>query len=299
MNISEQERWLKESLPDLEFTDTHDDLVVTSSAIEDLERRAKKHVRMFVSEGAFFSLLVLAGIWFLYWALRERLQIERRTDQTLAAASEELSEPLSSLSQLISNPDFLKEQKELHAQWLGKMANNIRLISGALNNMHMARLIAISKRRIQLKLIDFSAETRSILENYYSILKPSGVITEFNIVPNLSLVTNLERWELIVRGLIEIATTIPAAEKKLAISLSGRQDTIHFKVKRYCGTFSNGGNLESCIKPDKYGWPQSVPGLDVVKNLIETINGKLEVSLIDDKNTIVLSVEFPRLYNGN
>lgn len=299
MDTIGQQQWLEKSFPDLEFTENHDDIVVTAGAMNDLERQAKKHVRMFVSEGAFFSLLVLAGIWFLYWALRERLQIERRTDQILAAASEELSEPLSSLSQLISNPSFLKEQHDLHVKWLGKMANNIQLISGALNNMHMARLMTISKRRIPLKLVDLSAETEVILENYDRIMKALRFEIEPKIVPGLSLVTNLERWELIVRGLIEIAMRIPAKEKRLEISLTERREVACFEIKRFLGEFGESEDLENNAGRAKYEASKSIPGLEIVRNLAETINGRLEVSYVDDGKTIILSIEFPRLYDGN
>ena len=112
MEFSERERWLEEHLPDLEFTEDHDNIVVTVTAMAALENKAKKHVRMFVSEGAFFSLLVLAGIWFLYWALRERFQIEKRTAQILASAVDELNKPLESLSRMIAHSGVSDEPEK-------------------------------------------------------------------------------------------------------------------------------------------------------------------------------------------
>lgn len=278
---SGQDQMLKRSFPDLEFSDDLSDIVVTDEALNRLDRIAQKHVRMFVSEAAFFSLLVLAGIWFLYWALQKRVEIEQRTAGILSSVETELKEPLASLKQVVGDLTNQEMPNERYVKLLEKMTDSVQKVSQAIDNISMVKLISASKRRISLKMADISEAANKVLDKSFDILNKSDFPIETNIQPGLLAAINLERWELIVQSLIENAMQFSQGEKKLEINLLRHHNIACFEVKRFGIDSKKYAELSESSFELKF---------NIIREMIEAIGGSFSITELKEKNGIVFTV---------
>ena len=140
----EQSLWLEVNFPDLMLDMKSGNLAVTPEAEDRLNNLAHKRVRMFVSEGAFFSLLVLTGVWFFYWALRKRIELETRTAEILSAASSGLQKPIAALRDDVGTLSEIVSANPEGRDMVNKMRYNLRMITDTCENVSLVRMFSAS-----------------------------------------------------------------------------------------------------------------------------------------------------------
>ena len=86
---------LAQRFPHLELIG--DRVRVSPLAIAELERERRSHLNQYRWEGAFFLLVLVAGIWVIRRALLGERQLRLRQENFLAAVSHELKSPIASL----------------------------------------------------------------------------------------------------------------------------------------------------------------------------------------------------------
>lgn len=122
---------------------------------------ANRRLVMFISEGAFFSIMVLAGIYFLYYTFKKEIQLQVLQTNFILSVTHELRSPLASIklylqSLLRSNvPDQKREMFLKHG--LEDADRLHRLLENLLNAARMEEKKVIYHKRP----IDLSQTNRS------------------------------------------------------------------------------------------------------------------------------------------
>ena len=282
---AEKSLWLKTNFPDLQLEKESRVLIVTADAQRRLNNLAQKRVRMFVSEGAFFSLLVLSGVWFFYWALRKRIELENRTVGILGAASSGLKNPISTLKtdieKLLSSGQSDSSRNEL----INRISSNVRKIADTCESVSLIQMLTASRRKIKLEMVNISEDTETVVNHYKdSQIKPDLEVAS-DVEKNLTAVTNPAYWSKIVWGLLRIVDN-HVAEKTVINAKFGREsNSAILKIK--CMPVM--GNREINDVRDEIE-----SELGIIRELAETIGVKIKV-LPDDGNTISLEAELPLL----
>lgn len=288
------ESWLTENFPDIDYPQDGN-LVISAEAKKRLDKLAQKRVRMFVSEVAFFSLLVLAGIWYLYWALRQRVKIEQQILGLVNTTSFQLENPVASmkerLAEIARSAGLSPEQKHQ----LDEIDHSMQKISEIIDRLSMAELMEASKRRTDLRMIDLSLETSSVLEHLNDLLTSSGLRVDVKIERDLKTVANPERWRHIIRGLVENSLGGSEKDNSLVVRLYRFQNYIRLDIIRHSGKTKDLAETKGIIDGSGLTLKAVGPQLDYVGEMANMIGARISCFDIVSENGTILRAELPVL----
>ncbi len=283
LSETDKSTWLKVNFPDLELDKEYGNLKITPEAIQRLDDLAQKRVRMFVSEGAFFSLLVLTGIWFFYWALRRRIELENKTAAILGAAHSGMKDPITTIERNIEA--LLKSGKAdpVQKNLLSEIVAEIWKVSDICENVSLVQMLAIGKRKMDLVATDISESTASIISGYKTKLLRSGLKIEPEIEEGITAVTNPGQWSKVVSGILRVAENNSGENSSIMLSLKGKDELAILKIQCL-------PDIKDRKMLDTYAKVKSEMG--IIRELAETIGVKIKVE-IGDYNSICVTAELP------
>lgn len=279
----EQSSWLNDNFPDLQLDSASSDLKVTADAEDRLNELAQKRVRMFVSEGAFFSLLVLTGVWFFYWALRKRIELEYRTANILTVASSGLQKPLAAIREDIEWLARTTSYDPDGENIIRNIERSVQQIADSCENVSLVRMLSTSKRRLELNLVNISDSIESSVNDYIDSHGSADRYMASRMEKNLSAVTNPGQLLKIVGGMLNVAdnSTGNSGEIDIELAKEGRIAVLNINLK----TVENGKNAETSLR-------ETETGSSIIKELAETIGARVLVHSQDGINTN-LRLEIP------
>lgn len=193
------------AFPDLQVTADGRDVQITSAAEAQLDHLARRRVRMFIFEGAFFSLLVGAGVIYIYWTLHKEVDFERRQAMFLSATSHELRTPITSLRLYL---DTLKERDlppAQKAEVLEIMSAETERLGNLIDSLLQAQAVTNPARRPSLQLINLADETEAAIEHVRSLFDHGGFEFRARVQPGLMAMTEPDWWQTLVKNLLENA----------------------------------------------------------------------------------------------
>ncbi len=287
-NPAQFREWLNNTFPDLALSDDGRSLTITEQAENRLDGLARKRVRMFVSEGAFFSLLVLSGVWFLYWTLRRKVEMENQTAGIISAASTGIKNPISALGEDILALSGTNLSESGRDELLSRMKSNIGAISETCDRMSMLRLLSASRRKTPLSLNNLSEAAGALFAEIDGTLKTSGFKLESSVEPGLSSVTNLERWLAAVRGLMQIAMRI-TGEKIIKADFSRIENKAVLRISRR-GVFESSGDHEF-----DSAYMLFAPEFNMIKETGEMTGAEISLARTDDGRGLIFTAVVPLL----
>jgi signal transduction histidine kinase len=196
--------WLS-AFPDLQMASNGQDVEVRAAAIARLDHLARGRVRMFIFEGAFFSLLVGAGVIYIYWTLRKEVEFEKRQAMFLSATSHELRTPITSLRLYL---DTLRERElppQQKAEVMDTMQGDIGRLNDLIDRLLQAQAITNPTLKPSLQRTDLAEETELAIEHVLPLFNHGGYDLRVNLQPGLIAMTEPNRWQTIVKNLLENA----------------------------------------------------------------------------------------------
>jgi signal transduction histidine kinase len=273
---SEQSSWLNANFPDLRVDPENGNLTVTEKAARRLNDLAHKRVRMFVSEGAFFSLLILSGVWFFYWALRKRIELEYRTANILSAASSGLQKPIAAIRDDIGRLADIIASSQAGEDIIRRISSDVQKIADTCENVSLVRMLSTSKRKLELELIDISSRIELSVNEYRSShgLSDSKFVSEIN--KDLSAVTNPHQLSRIVGEMLNIAGDYAGNKGTIDVKLKRENQSAILNIDwRPAENNKNGNTILREIESTSA----------IIRELAETIGAKVVVQSEDGEKT--------------
>ena len=196
--------WLTHAFPDL-IRDPRGHIEVQDEALHRLDRLANERMRMFISEGIFFSLLLLVGVLYMYWILRRELLFERRQSAFLAATSHELKTPITSLRLYLDTLIERDLPPAQRAEMLATMRKDLARLTDLIQRLLQAQALIGGKQQTALERLDLTEETKRVLDEVYGRFDLKGFQIRTRLDPGLYALAHAERWRGLVRNLLENA----------------------------------------------------------------------------------------------
>lgn len=196
--------WLRTAFPDLYLNDAGR-VTVTAEAVARLDRISGRRMRMFVSEGLFFTLLMAAGVAYVFWTLRREIDVERRHAVFLLATSHELKTPITSLRlylDTLQNRDLPPPQR---AELLTTMQRDVERLTGQIDRLLQTQSLLDRRRKPALEITDVTEETAVAVEYVRGRFDLSGFDLRVRLQPGVKALTEPQRWQLVVTNLLENA----------------------------------------------------------------------------------------------
>lgn len=153
--------------------------VVDPAQIAAFESRQDSHLRMFLFEGVFFVIVVLAGLLVLARSLLLARGLEQRQRNFLLAVTHELRTPLSTLRLLIETLQYRPPASEKLDDYLVRMDGELtRLERSSEMVLASARLEQAQEAR-ELRPTDLNTAVGEVLEKHRTGLETRGAVLEF------------------------------------------------------------------------------------------------------------------------
>ncbi|MBL7996411.1 HAMP domain-containing histidine kinase [bacterium] len=111
--------------------------------LNDLINKTERKTIMFISEGIFFSLMVLLGVYFMFVILKKEIRLESQQKNFILSITHELKSPLASiklyLQTLLSRPVPPEKQKQFFEHSLYDVDRLERLVENVLEAARLER----------------------------------------------------------------------------------------------------------------------------------------------------------------
>ncbi|RJP78412.1 MAG: sensor histidine kinase [Candidatus Zixiibacteriota bacterium] len=216
--------WLAQTFPDLELQ-PGGDFAVSEEARQRLDHLARGRVRMFVWEGGFFTLVLLAGVGFMLRTLRREILTERRQSVFLSATSHELKTPITSLRlylDTLMERDLPPEQKR---ELMTVMQQDLQRLTDLIDRLLQAQNLSAGRRSASLQLTNLTEETRAALDQYAGVFGLKGCRLDSRLEENLFALADPDRWQVVVKNLLDNACKYSPSGSPLELRLvrAGKQ----------------------------------------------------------------------------
>jgi signal transduction histidine kinase len=94
---------------------------VNSAALEAYSHRQERYVRMFAFELPFFLIVMLSGLYVIWLSIRSDIELKRRQQNFLMAATHEFRTPISTLTLLVETALYRELPREKQLEVLNRM----------------------------------------------------------------------------------------------------------------------------------------------------------------------------------
>jgi signal transduction histidine kinase len=290
--------WLAASFPDLALGPSGV-IIVNEAAQARLDRTAHARVRMFAWEGSFFILILLVGVGYMYWTMQREIVFERSQTVFLAATSHELKTPITSLRLYLETLMDRDPPPAQRAEMLATMQKDLERLTDLIDRLLQTQAIAAHRQNPILRPTNLTEETRAVLEQLTGIFDLKGFQLEVALDRDISALADPERWQVVVRNLLDNAFKYSPDGGTVAIRLTRTDSRARLVVTdsgigfskaesdRLFDRFYRAGNEDT---PRASG---TGLGLYLVHGIVESFSGKVSAHSPGPGKGATFTVELP------
>ncbi|MDD3731083.1 MAG: HAMP domain-containing sensor histidine kinase [candidate division Zixibacteria bacterium] len=273
---------------------------IDPAVTEELDREARRHIVMFVSEGVFFMLIILFGAFLIYRTLQRSEDLKVRQRNFIQAVTHEFRTPLTSLrlylETLQSGKVIVEKTSEIHA----RMLDDCDRLDLMIDNVLQAGLYEKGGYKLHLVNTDLAADLNEYLDRLESFFRRHNVQFLRDIQPNLIVRTDYPALERAVTALVDNAIKYTTCEeKKITVALMKKGNKAEIAVidngsgiplkeqERIFDRFYRIGNeLTRTVKGTGLG-------LYLVKQIVQAHRGTVKVSSDGENQGSVFTINLP------
>ena len=210
---------------------TMSQLIIDPNALERVVDSRKRRFRMFVAEGSFFLILIIAGAIAIHRSLRRGAEFERRQQNFLAAVTHELKAPLASIRLFTETLSSRQLSEEKRRDCLGKIAQDVERLQELIDDALEAGVFSRRSFHPALELNDLSEHLVSYVEMYRHRAERAGLHLTTEIAPGVKVYTDQVHLRRAVGVVIENAIKYshpdrPESEIHISLAAQGRDAVI-------------------------------------------------------------------------
>jgi two-component system, OmpR family, phosphate regulon sensor histidine kinase PhoR len=173
--------------------------------MEQLARDRHRVIVMFASEGTFFLLLTLVGVYLIYRTIRKSAELGRRQHNFVAAVTHELKAPLASVklyAETLLRPEIQAPQQK---EFLERMLQDVSRLEHLIDNTLMAGRLEEKGFHLDLKPADLSVAVSEYERGLRGYLERHHFVLSSHIEPGLRSVFDYDAMRRVVDSLVENA----------------------------------------------------------------------------------------------
>lgn len=253
-----------------------------TSKIYSIEKERKLKIAQYVGEGSIFFLLIVTGAVFVFRAIRKQLRHSQQQQSFMMAITHELKTPIAvaklNLETLLKHSlDETRQQRLLHNTL--QEANRLNDLS---NNLLLSSQIEYGGYLYNPEKTDLSVITKKLIQEYMQRY-PERVITA-SVEENINILGDAILLQITINNLLENALKYSPKNKSINVVLCIKEAQAIFSVADQ-GPGIPGHEKQNIFKRHYRLGNEATKkakgtglGLYLVKNIIRTHNGKINVS---------------------
>jgi len=254
----------------------------TAAAMQEVEHEAGRLVTMFMTEGVFFAVVVLVGVWMMFMTLRHEMELNRRQNNFVAAAMHELRTPLATLKlslETLVQRDLDTGKRVALLTSAGAEVDRLSLLVGDL--LHAGRVVSGSDA-LPLEHSDVAPLLREIVERAKPWIEQSGLDVRMKLTEGSYAFVNADALRTVVQNLLDNARKFGDGDTRVEIDLATRGDFVE------CVVADNGqgvppGDLEHIFDRFHRGGDEQTRttqgtglGLHIARSLMARMGGDIQ-----------------------
>jgi two-component system, OmpR family, sensor histidine kinase CiaH len=243
LKIDSYQSFLDRHFSHLQIIDSESGLqiVVDSKIHHEIHKESKRRQKMFIAEGAFFVLLLLAGTSILTLAVRREQQFKRARELFLAGATHELKTPLACLRLYTET----LQRPELDDSHRGKIMSSMIEDMDRLENIIEQVLSGSSEENIgggKIEIFDVRQETELIVDEISRFVADNNATVTLALQDDCRMSGNRSTLGVALRNLMrnavlyaepaEISITLRKKDNRLLLSVSDNGPGIEKKDQK-------------------------------------------------------------------
>lgn len=180
---------------------------VRQDVLDDMQHRHDAHVRMFVSEGAFFLLMVLVGGWLIVRTLQREVALVRQQTNFLSAVTHELKSPLASIRLYTETMQLRDPPLETRKRYLTMMRGDVDRLETLVGNLLAVARLEAGQFVVHAERVDLRDAVRGAVQGMGQELTERGCLVRLGDLPDDALVVYVDAAALqtVLRNLLDNA----------------------------------------------------------------------------------------------
>lgn len=206
--------------------------VAVSPEVADALRTATdESMRMFVFEGAFLGLLLLASVFLVMRSLQKELAVHRQQRNFLSAVTHELKSPIASAKLYVESLQLGRAEGEKRERYLKHAHQDLDRLQKMVESLLVTARMTTTGPDVQLRPLDLVAETREIAGELASDPQTATATLEIHAQEAIFARADPAALRTILRNLVSNAVKYAGPAPRVAIELrrEGKQAVLRVR----------------------------------------------------------------------
>jgi signal transduction histidine kinase len=199
--------------------------------LDDLIDRTERKTIMFISEGVFFTLMVLGGVYIMLILLKKELKLESQQKNFILSITHELKSPLAAiklyLQTLLSKPVPPEKQSQFFSHSLYDVERLERLVENVLEAARLER----GEFHYDMKPIIPSEVLKPSIQKIRSYAEDEEIDLSINIDEKAEVLGDSHAMLSVFNNLIENAVKYSLSPKRISIRLYQDSKYVYFEIE--------------------------------------------------------------------
>lgn len=270
--------------------------------MDNLIDRTDRKTIMFISEGVFFSMMVLGGVYVMFVMLKKELKLESQQKNFILSITHELKSPLASiklyLQTMLSKPVPVEKQIQFFNHSLYDVERLERLVENVLEAARLER----GEFHFEMKPIQLFEVLNPCIQKIRSYAEDEDIDLHVQVDDKIEIMGDRHAMLSVFNNLIENAVKYSITPKRISIRLYCDQRDVFFEIE------DNGPGIEkkdlTYIFDRFYRAGNEMTrntkgtgiGLYLVKKITEAHHGEISVRNVESGTTgAIFQIRIPLL----
>ncbi|MEE9443274.1 MAG: HAMP domain-containing sensor histidine kinase [candidate division Zixibacteria bacterium] len=197
---------------------------ISPGVLDNLENELDRRIRMFFSEGGFFTLIILLGAAFIYRTLRRSEELKARQQNFIQAVTHEFRTPITSLRLYLETLQSGNVNSEKTGKIIPRMIDDTNRLEDMIDNVLQAGHFSKSDYSPKLRKTNLSDDLGEYLDGIEPYITRNRGKLNRDIQPDIYAQTDYQALGRAVRALIDNAMKYsPPDNKAISIILTAAE----------------------------------------------------------------------------
>ncbi len=214
-------------------------------------------MRMFVFEGGFLGLMLLASIALVVRSLQRELALHRQQRNFLSAVTHELKSPIASARLYVESLQLGRAEGEKRERYLRHAHDDLTRLQRMVEQLLESARLSTAGPQLRSELLDLAAESRRILDDLAHEPTTAPAKVEFVAPEPTPIVADPSALRTILSNLLSNAVKYAGENPRVRVEVRRRKDRAVLVVRDW-GPGLQGANAQRIFEPFVRGGNEDV-----------------------------------------
>jgi signal transduction histidine kinase len=217
--------------PDLEYEESTHSIKVKSDVEREFRKKTEGVVRMYLSEGSVFAIVIISGVLYVFLALRKQLAFEKQQSNFLSAVSHELKTPLTSLRMGFDTINSSKLTEDQHREISSFIVEDINRLDKLIQRLLNAREYGRKTRKKDVTPSNISSVVKDEIVRLQKEVADKKIITiNTEIEDGIFSRISFDQLELVISNLVENSIKFSNSNSIVKVKLISEKSNLKLLV---------------------------------------------------------------------